>query len=293
MADIKISQLDSGTTLGGTEYVPIVQNGVTVKTTAQAIANLGGGSTPTLITKSITQNGTYNASSDNADGYSSVTVNVSGSGGAVTFTPLFVWDESGIGASNWQSSIPDGSSAQGGRQNIGREGTYEAVEGEYCVCTSSNNLRFWFGYNGSYALFGLKCQIDSDFTPVQTDNWYQASGLIGQELDGTQRDFAAIIDKNGYFALGTSTSNITSSNVSALDGEVHEIFLLAMGNKIMLFVDGVNVVSVTITMYQSQFWRVGFMWTNAVYNSRVRGKCYSMGIWTASYPTDNLTLPTL
>lgn len=38
---------------------------------------------PTLITKSITENGTYNASSDNADGYSSVTVNVSGGGGLV------------------------------------------------------------------------------------------------------------------------------------------------------------------------------------------------------------------
>lgn len=36
---------------------------------------------PTLTTKNITQNGTYNASSDNADGYSSVTVNVSGGGG--------------------------------------------------------------------------------------------------------------------------------------------------------------------------------------------------------------------
>lgn len=38
-------------------------------------------SSATLITKSITANGTYNASSDNADGYSSVTVNVSGGGG--------------------------------------------------------------------------------------------------------------------------------------------------------------------------------------------------------------------
>lgn len=37
-----------------------------------------GGSTPaTLITKNIFSNGTYNASSDNADGYSSVTVSVS------------------------------------------------------------------------------------------------------------------------------------------------------------------------------------------------------------------------
>lgn len=38
------------------------------------------GSTPTLITKSISANGTYNASSDNADGYSAVTVNVSSGG---------------------------------------------------------------------------------------------------------------------------------------------------------------------------------------------------------------------
>lgn len=38
------------------------------------------GDVPRLITKSITQNGTYAASSDNASGYSSVTVNVSGGG---------------------------------------------------------------------------------------------------------------------------------------------------------------------------------------------------------------------
>lgn len=45
-----------------------------------------GGSQPTLITKSITQNGTYNASSDNADGYSSVEVDVAGGGGS--FIPM-------------------------------------------------------------------------------------------------------------------------------------------------------------------------------------------------------------
>lgn len=45
---------------------------------AKALSS-GGGSpapTPTLITKTITANGSYNAASDNADGYSSVTVNV-------------------------------------------------------------------------------------------------------------------------------------------------------------------------------------------------------------------------
>lgn len=45
----------------------------------------------TLITKNITQNGTYNASSDNADGYSQVVVNVSGGGGGGDFIrSLFV-----------------------------------------------------------------------------------------------------------------------------------------------------------------------------------------------------------
>lgn len=43
---------------------------------SQVIVNAGGGGSPTLTTKTITVNGTYNASSDNADGYSSVTVNV-------------------------------------------------------------------------------------------------------------------------------------------------------------------------------------------------------------------------
>ena len=41
-----------------------------------AIQNIPTGGGSTLITKSITENGTYNASSDNADGYSSVTVSV-------------------------------------------------------------------------------------------------------------------------------------------------------------------------------------------------------------------------
>ena len=36
---------------------------------------------PTLITKEVTENGTYNASDDGADGYSSFTVNVASSGG--------------------------------------------------------------------------------------------------------------------------------------------------------------------------------------------------------------------
>ena len=43
MADVKISQLTGASALDGTEVLPGVQNGATVKITAQDIADLGGG----------------------------------------------------------------------------------------------------------------------------------------------------------------------------------------------------------------------------------------------------------
>jgi hypothetical protein len=43
MANKKISQLTAAAALTGTELLPIVQGGVTVQTTAQDIADLGGG----------------------------------------------------------------------------------------------------------------------------------------------------------------------------------------------------------------------------------------------------------
>lgn len=44
----KISELVAAGALSGTELVPVVQSGSTVRTTAQAMANLGGGTPVTL-----------------------------------------------------------------------------------------------------------------------------------------------------------------------------------------------------------------------------------------------------
>ena len=68
-----------GTGSGGGGYVWQDQDGYIV------LPPTGGGGSPTLITKSITLNGTYDADDDNADGYSEVTVNVQG-GASVTET---------------------------------------------------------------------------------------------------------------------------------------------------------------------------------------------------------------
>lgn len=58
MADVKISELTSAASLDGTEIVPIVQSGSTVKTTAQDIADLGGGSGFTIVTGTLTAGST-------------------------------------------------------------------------------------------------------------------------------------------------------------------------------------------------------------------------------------------
>lgn len=72
---VSASELVSGTK-------SITQNGTGIDVTDYASVDVSVSGSATLTTKTITQNGTYNASSDNADGYSSVTVNVSGGGGA-------------------------------------------------------------------------------------------------------------------------------------------------------------------------------------------------------------------
>ena len=62
---VDLGQLTIGTTITSTPSCDVY-----------AITGSSGESSATLITKTITENGTYNAYSDNADGYSSVTVNV-------------------------------------------------------------------------------------------------------------------------------------------------------------------------------------------------------------------------
>ena len=56
---------------------------------AQMLFGGGGGTSATLINKSVTANGVYSASNDNADGYRQVTVNVSG--GGIDMSDLLVY----------------------------------------------------------------------------------------------------------------------------------------------------------------------------------------------------------
>lgn len=86
---------------------------ISIALTAQngaSLVDITASGIPTLITKSITQNGTYDAEDDNADGYSSVTVNVSvGSGLAYesgTWTPSADTSRGTIAFTNTHTTPP-------------------------------------------------------------------------------------------------------------------------------------------------------------------------------------------
>lgn len=82
-------------------------NGVSFTLVIEKQVSSGGS---TLITKTITANGTYDAEDDDADGYSSVTVNVSGGGGLVyesgTYTPASDTARPTISFTNTHSTMP-------------------------------------------------------------------------------------------------------------------------------------------------------------------------------------------
>lgn len=81
IANAKSAIASAITTKGGTVPTKFIDYGT-------AILNIPSPTPPVLIQKSITENGTYDASDDNADGYSEVTVNVSGGGGGGPFAAL-------------------------------------------------------------------------------------------------------------------------------------------------------------------------------------------------------------
>lgn len=80
-----ISQLQQAAALTGTEVIAIVQGGITVRTTAQAIANLGGGGTGTSI-NGLSGDVLLAAGTDISLSTSGQTITINSTGGGGTIT---------------------------------------------------------------------------------------------------------------------------------------------------------------------------------------------------------------
>ena len=126
-------------------------------------------------------------------------------------------------------------------------------------------------------------EIDEDFSPIQTYNWYECSTIFGCELWNTQKDWAIIIDRNGYFAFGYSTSTVFSSSVKANDGVKHTISYTYGKSQLIFKVDGEEIGSVNYTPNGNSITQFGIGWNNASANTRIKGNIYDIKF----YSTEN------
>ena len=114
---------------GQTFYLGVKGSGSHTLQVDKITSEGGGGGSATLITKNITANGTYSASDDSADGYSEVTVNVSGGGG------------SSMNTQTAQSTTRRNNTALGSIISLSCKvaGTYDV----YWSCARSNTSQTW------------------------------------------------------------------------------------------------------------------------------------------------------
>ena len=138
----------------------------------------GGGGSATLITKTITANGTYNASSDSADGYSSVTVNVP--------TPAAV----AMNVQTAQTTDRRNNTALGSIISLtcSTAGTYDV----YWTCARSNTSQTW----GS--------QLYINGTAYDTENTTWSNNVQNNHLTGvvlSANDTVAVYgrSRSGYY----------------------------------------------------------------------------------------------
>ena len=111
---------------GSLFYLAVQGSGTHTLKVDKIISYSGGGGGSTLIEKAITANGAYNASDDSADGYSKVTVNVSGSSKNVQTA---------------QSTTRRNNTALGSITSLtcSKAGTYDV----YWVCSRSSTSGTW------------------------------------------------------------------------------------------------------------------------------------------------------
>lgn len=190
MAEIKISELTSGSALSGTEVVPIVQSGATVKVTTQDIADLGGGTNPTSTYIPYNNAGTFANSGFN---YSAVygldTLTHKDSSSATNLKLDSVNFSYSFGAAS--SSFGSVSASYG----IGIDSSNEAIiscgigsttNGEFRA--SGANGAIWIGSNGIGYGIGYNTMFNSIFI---------GTSLITNTGSYTQTHWAAVNDEMG------------------------------------------------------------------------------------------------
>lgn len=218
----------------------------------------------------------------------------SGGGGEIpakylySFTKEKEWVESGITASGWYDDT--------GTTALTEEWNYNPTVGEYVSITGST----WesFPVPNSYYMFGIRVRVDPNFVPRTSggNSWYGSSCIMGQELASVQKDCGIIVTSDGYFGLGRSNTTNEATSVYALDGNIHDIFLIVLPTKIIVMIDGNIEIERTEIMTGNDMTKIGVgnCQKDAAFNTTCR--VYRVGYWSYTEPTGEIveeTVPTL
>ena len=193
--------------------LPVTQNSANLAT---CIGSIQTGSTPTLVTKNITQNGTYNASSDNADGYSSVTVNVTAGQTRVVENGVYTKP-----TNNFTFVMPSNAT------DIGDNALSDMFIYQYGVVSADLSSLTTISGQGalSNAFVGCSSLISVDLSSLTTISGYEALSSAFTECSGLINfDFPSLVTISGdnslwnAFAGCTYLTSVDFPNLTTISG---------------------------------------------------------------------------
>ena len=154
-----------------------------------------------------------------------------------------------------------------------------SLSGSYS--TSSQGITFNGGYGTTGSISNVRgtwevyCKINSDFTPVNTTDWYSMSCIMGCELNGVYQDFGIVLLSGGNFALGYASSSGSdtyyTAGIKGNDGNWHHLVVTIDGATTKLYIDGVQKISTTKYTSGSKPSQYGLFWNKSGSATAVKG----------------------
>jgi len=194
MADVKISALSSATTpLSGTEVVPVVQSGVTYKTTVQSIANLAASGTVTSVAMSVPTGLTVTGSPVTSSGTLAVSYTA---GYAIPTTTK---------QSDWDTAYGWGNHASAGYLTSATAATtYQPLDGDLtAIAALSGTSGFLKKTAANTWTLDTSTYLTSETDPVFTAS--AASGITSTNISNWNTAYGWGNHASAGYALGTTT----------------------------------------------------------------------------------------
>ena len=154
--------------------------------------------------------------------------------------------------------------------------------------TSQKGIIFSGGYgttgniSSARGTWEMYCKVNSNFSPRNSQNWFECSCIMGCELAQQQQDFGIVIDSSGYVAIGYGMTDISSTTTKINDGNFHHLVITTSNSDLKLYVDGELAKTVTFQMTGSIPTNYGIFWNKSSNTTSVAGEVQLFRYYTTA-----------